>query len=120
VASYLGKFGSKGVSTYVGCTFGPVHLAGLSDVGTSGVTAYAFGIEHRVWMPVPDANNGAVPWGPGRPRFCVTWGFRPSHESLFVAARWIGNSPMKTPITCDGARTAGFDACECEYPTLSR
>jgi hypothetical protein len=81
---------------YVGCTFGKIQRAGLQDVGTAGVGAYAFGMEHRIWLPVLDPNRGAVKWGSGRPIFKLRCGFTPSPECLFVAVRWkgAGNPPI--------------------------
>jgi hypothetical protein len=77
--------------SFVGCTYGPLQRAGIRDVGTDGVSAYGFGMSHRIWMPVLDPNNGAVKWGAGRPTFKLKCGFRPAPECLFVALRWKGS-----------------------------
>jgi len=85
---------------YVGCTFGELQRTGYSDIGTEGVSGYGFGVEHRIWMPVLDANNGAVSWGSGRPRFNIRFGFRVSPDCNFVAVRWQGRTNSVSPIRC--------------------
>jgi hypothetical protein len=86
---------------YVGATFSELTKSGLNDTGTNGVTAYGFGMMHKIWMPVLDPNNGATAWGPDPIRFSIRFGFTPSEESIFVAVRWKGYIKSVSPtIMC--------------------